>query len=141
MAREYNRNMTQVPDSIFTKIIKGEIPCHKVYEDDRTIAFMDIHPAQPGHVLVVPKVQVDNFQDLPDADYMAVWKTVKIVAQQVKAVLKPKRVGVHVEGFDVPHAHVHLIPINHGFKDFSPPDPTLEPDHKALAAMAQRLAI
>lgn len=133
--------MTQDPDSIFTKIIKGEIPCHKIYEDDRTIAFMDIHPAQPGHVLVVPKVQVDHFQDLPDTDYDALWRTVKLVAQQIKTKLQPKRVGVHIAGFDVPHAHVHLIPVNHGFKDFTPPDPSLEPDHEALAEMAKRLAL
>lgn len=133
--------MSSEPDSIFTKIIKGEIPCHRVYEDERTIAFMDIHPAQPGHVLVVPKVQVDHFQDLDNADYTALWQTVKLVARKIKTELQPKRVGVHVEGFDVPHAHVHLIPINHGFSDFAPPSQELEPDHEALAAMAKKLAL
>lgn len=126
-------------DSIFTKIIKGEVPCHKVYEDEKTLAFMDIHPAQPGHVLVVPRVQVDEFQNLAAEDYAAMWLTVQKVAKKIKEVLKPKRVGVHVEGFDVPHAHVHLIPINKGFSDFTPPDPSKEPDHQELAAMAQKL--
>lgn len=133
--------MTNNADSIFTKIIKGEIPCHKVYEDDRTIAFMDIHPAQPGHVLVVPKVQVDHFQDLPNEDYDALWRTVKVLARRIKEVIEPKRVGVHIAGFDVPHAHVHLIPINRGFVDFTPADMSVEPDHEALAALAKRLAL
>lgn len=127
-------------DSVFTQIIKGQIPCHKVYEDDKTIAFLDIHPAQPGHTLVVPKVQVDEFQELDDADYQALWATVKKVSQVIKQRLQPKRVGLHVEGFDVPHAHIHVLPVNHGFKDFTPPDKSLVPDHEALAAMARKLA-
>lgn len=132
--------MSDTQDSIFTKIIKGEIPCHKIYEDDKTIAFLDIHPTQPGHTLVVPKTQVAEFQDLDDQDYQAVWATVKKVANQIKTQLQPARVGVHVEGFDVPHVHIHVLPINHGFKDFTPADQTREPDHDALAAMAKKLA-
>lgn len=127
-------------DSIFTKITKGEIPCHKVYEDDKTLAFLDIHPAQPGHTLVIPKKQVDEFQDLDDEYYQALWATVQKVAKVMKDRLQPKRVGIHIEGFDVPHAHVHVLPVNHGFKDFTPPDKSIEPDHQALAAMAQKLA-
>lgn len=67
-------------DSIFTKIIKGEIPSHKIYEDDKTYAFLDIHPIQPGHVLVVPKIQVDNIWDLPDEDYHALMDVTKHIA-------------------------------------------------------------
>ncbi|MGZ6005240.1 MAG: HIT family protein [Candidatus Saccharimonadales bacterium] len=127
-------------DSIFTKIIKGEIPAYKIYEDDKTLAFLDIHPAQTGHTLVVPKLQVAEFQDMSEADYQALMASVKKVAQRLKEVLKPKRVGLHVEGFDVPHVHVHVLPINHGFKDFTPPNPNLEPNHDALAELAKTLA-
>jgi histidine triad (HIT) family protein len=126
-------------DSIFTKIIRGDVLCHKVYEDDTTIAFMDIHPVQTGHILVVPKKQVDEFQDLPIADYIALWETVRKVSLRVKTVLYPKRVGIHIEGFDVPHAHVHVIPISNGITDFLPSKETKEPDHDALAALAKEL--
>lgn len=125
--------------SIFTKIIEGEIPCHKVYEDELTIAFLDINPVQEGHVLVVPKKEVDNLFDLSDEDYQAVMATVKKVAKRIQDVIKPKRVGLHVEGFDVPHAHVHVIPINSGFEDFTPPKPA-EPDHEQLASVAKELS-
>jgi histidine triad (HIT) family protein len=127
-------------DSIFTRIIKGEIPCHKVYEDDRTIAFMDINPVQPGHVLVVPKLQVDQFQDLPDEDYLAIWKVVKLVAQKQKTVLGRNRVGVEVVGLDVPHTHVHVYPFDTIEEYRTIPDKDAEPDHAALAEMAKRLA-
>lgn len=128
-------------DSIFTKIIKGEIPCHKIYEDDKTLAFLDIHPIQPGHVLVVPKVQIDQFQDLPDSDYTALWAGVKKIAQRQKSVLNRKRVGIHVVGLDVPHAHVHVFPFDTLEEYRNHPDMSAEPDHAVLAEMAKRLAL
>src|ERR1041385_8079567 len=91
-------------DSIFTKIIKGEVPSHKIYEDNKTYAFLDIHPKTPGHTLVVPKKQIDQFQDLPDEDYTALMQTVKRVAKRLKEVLGADRVGLEVIGVDVPHA-------------------------------------
>ena len=128
-------------DSIFTKIIKGEIPCHKVYEDDKTLAFLDIHPIQPGMTLVVPKLQIENFADLPAEDYAALWQTVKKVAQHLQqAFPDKKRIGVQVEGLDVPHVHVKLIPINTGEEFRKAPDMSVEPDHTGLAEMAQKLA-
>ncbi|HSX45261.1 MAG TPA: HIT family protein [Candidatus Saccharimonadales bacterium] len=127
-------------DSVFTKIIKGEIPAHKVYEDDKTIAFLDIHPIQPGHVLVVPKAQVDEFQDLKDEDYVAVWAAVQKVAKRQKAVLGRKRVGIHVIGLDVPHAHIHVFPFDTLQQYRTIVDMTAEPDHPALAEIAKRLA-
>ena len=127
-------------DSIFTKIIKGEIPSHKVYEDDKTIAFLDIHPIQPGHALVVPKNQIDEFQNLPDEDYAALWQTVKKVAEQQKSVLGRKRVGIHVIGLDVPHAHIHVFPFDTLEQYRTVVDMGAEPDHPALAEMAKRLA-
>ncbi len=101
-------------DSVFTKIIKGEIPCHKVYEDDKTLAFMTIEPARDGHTLVISKRQVDQYIDLPDEDYEAVWRTVKKVAQRIRDVMGKERVGIVVKGIDVPHFHVNLIPFDSG---------------------------
>ncbi len=85
-------------DSLFTKIIKGEIPCHKVYEDDRVIAFLDIHPINPGHTLVVPKKQVDHLWDLDDDEYHYLWSVAKHIATHIQRTLSPPRVGVVVEG-------------------------------------------
>ncbi|HEU5122116.1 MAG TPA: HIT domain-containing protein [Candidatus Saccharimonadales bacterium] len=101
-------------DSIFTKIIKGDIPAHKIYEDEKTIAFLTIQPVREGHTLVVPKIQVDQYIDLPDEDYDALWRTVKKIAARIREVTGKERVGVVIKGIDVPHAHVHLIPFNKG---------------------------
>lgn len=94
--------------SIFSKIIAGEIPCYKIYEDDKTLAFLDIHPETPGHTLVVPKVEVDKLYELQMEDYLAVMKTVKILASRMEKVLG-RRTLMKVIGTDVPHAHVHLV--------------------------------
>lgn len=95
--------------SIFTKIIQGEIPCYKIYEDDRTMAFLDIEPEAPGHTLVVPKVEVDKIYDLDDADYSAVMATVKKLAKHYENILG-QRIIIKIIGVDVPHAHVHVLP-------------------------------
>lgn len=129
-------------DSVFTKIIKGEIPCSKVYEDDKTLAFMDIYPVQPGAVLVVPKVQVDHLFDLDDETYQAVMAAAKKVAQRLREVFPDKkRVGMIVEGFEVPHAHVKLFPIDSGSELRALPNTSKEPDVAALAALADTIAI
>jgi histidine triad (HIT) family protein len=127
-------------DSIFTKIIKGEIPSHKVYEDDRTLAFLDIHPAQPGHTLVIPKQQIEFAWDLPDEDYTAVMATAKKVARRLREVLGVRYVGERIVGVDVPHAHVQLIPFNTIDEYKAPQDMNAEPDHAALAELAGKLA-
>lgn len=124
--------------SLFTRIINGEIPSHKIYEDDRIIAFLNIHPLSPGHTLVVPKTQVDHIWDLSDEDYVYLWQVSKKIGIHIRQVIKSPRVGVIVEGFGVPHAHVHLVPI-YGGNDLKKPDPHGEPDNDALAAMASRL--
>lgn len=126
--------------SIFTRIINGEIPCHKIYEDDDTIAFLDIHPDKPGHTLVVTKVQVDQYIDLDDEKYIALWLSVKKVAKRLKSVLGVDRVKVIIVGTDVPHVHVHLVPFNEDDKSMNSERENLEPDHTALAAMAEKLA-
>ena len=95
--------------SIFTQIIKGEIPCYKIYEDDKTFAFLDIHPETKGHTLVIPKKEVDKIYDLPDDDYQALMATVKKLSKHMEEKLG-KRTLWKVVGTDVPHAHVHLEP-------------------------------
>lgn len=128
-------------DSIFTKIIKGEIPCHKVYEDEKTIAFLDIHPVQEGHILIVPKSQVEFLWDLESVDYAAVMSTVQKIALHLREQMNVPYVGEQVIGVDVPHAHVHLIPFS-DVKEFrNQPDMMAEPDHAALAQLAKRLAL
>ena len=128
-------------DSIFTKIIKGEIPCHKIYEDDKTFAFLDIHPIQPGHVLVVPKHQVAYVWNLADDDYMAVMATAKKVAQRLREVFADKSlVAMHIEGLDIEHAHLKIFPFNTDEEFRYHPDTSAEPDHVALAALAEKLA-
>jgi len=99
-------------ESIFTKIIKGEIPCYKVYEDAKTFAFLDIEPYFPGHTLVVPKLQIEKFDDLPDEDYQALFEAVRKVTKQLKEKLGTERAIVQIFGFDVPHTHVHVMPAN-----------------------------
>ncbi|HEX8182940.1 MAG TPA: HIT domain-containing protein [Candidatus Saccharimonadales bacterium] len=128
-------------DSIFTKIIKGELPCHKVYEDAQTIAFLPLHPIAHGHVLVVPKLQIDQFYDLPAAEYQALMATVQKVAQHLQQTLGTKRVGLKIVGLDVPHAHIHVIAFNTLAEYNEQPDETAEPDHLALASLAKRLML
>ena len=125
--------------SIFTKIINGAIPAYKIYEDDQTLAFLDIHPVQPGHVLVIPKQQIEFVWDLPDDLYQAVMATSKKVALHMREVLNVPYVSERVVGVDVPHAHVQLIPFSDDEQLRIQPDMNADPDHAALAPMAERL--
>ena len=97
--------------SVFSRIIQGEIPCYKIYEDDKTLAFLDIHPESKGHVLVIPKNEVDKIYDLPEEDYKALMDTVKKLSKHLEAKLGA-RILWKVVGTDVPHAHVHLMPLD-----------------------------
>ena len=127
-------------DSIFTKIVNGEIPCHKIYEDELTLAFLDIHPLRPGHTLVIPKQQIEFVWDLPDELYQAVMMTTKNVALRLRDVLPEKYIHERIVGIDVPHAHVQLIPFNHSIELTKQQDMTSEPDHQALSVMASKLS-
>lgn len=98
--------------SIFSKIIAGEIPCYKIAENDLCLAFLDISPLKEGHTLVVPKKEVDDLFDLDDETYSQLLSFAKQVATATKAVVTCKRISVVVLGFEVPHAHIHLIPVN-----------------------------
>lgn len=133
--------MYHMEPSIFTRIINGEIPCHKVYEDDRTLAFLDIHPIQEGHTLVVSKKQVPNFYELSEEDNVAVFSTVQKVAKALKKSYPDAfRIGVMVEGLDVAHVHVKVFPFNSSEEYRFIPDMTTEPDHAALAKVADTLS-
>lgn len=98
--------------SIFTKIINGEIPCYKVAEDDNFIAFLDINPNAQGHTLCVPKVEVNKVFDLEEEQYLSLMQFSRRVAIALEKTVPCKRVGVAVIGLEVPHVHVHLIPLN-----------------------------
>jgi histidine triad (HIT) family protein len=128
-------------DSIFTKIIKGEIPAHKIYEDERVIAFLDIHPINSGHTLVVPKKQIDHIWDMEDEDYQYLWRISKKLALHIRQTLNPPRVGVVVEGYGVPHVHIHLIPLLHPEDVKKHQDMTQDADHTALSEVADTLRI
>lgn len=124
--------------SIFSKIIAGEIPSYRVAEDDRHYAFLDINPLAPGHTLVVPKREVDYIFDLTDEEYAALQLFAKRVAEAQKKALPCKRIGVAVLGMEVPHAHIHLVPLNsEADMDFRNKH-TLEPER--MAAIAAEIA-
>ena len=126
--------------SIFTRIINGEIPAHRIYEDERVIAFLTIQPFSTGHTLVVPKTQIDQIWDLETDDYDYLWQTAKKIAQHLTDVMKADRIGVVVKGFDVPHAHIHLVPIPKGVVvNLDPYPEPLVADNDELASMAARL--
>lgn len=121
--------------SIFTKIIKGEIPCHKIAETENYLAFLDINPWSEGHTLVIPKKEVDYIFDLDDETYEGLMQFSKEIALVIKKAIPCQRVGVLVEGLEVPHAHVHLIPIvNHLIPKKRPEIPNEE-----LAKIAERI--
>jgi histidine triad (HIT) family protein len=128
-------------ETVFTKIIKGEIPCHKVYEDEKTFVFMDIHPIQTGQVLVIPKKQVEFMWDLDEDDYSAVMLVARKAAQRLKETFPDKNyVAMHIEGLDVAHAHLKLFPFNNDEEFRHKPDPNAEPNHAELAEIAKKLA-
>lgn len=123
--------------SIFSRIIAGEIPSYKVAEDDRHYAFLDINPLSQGHTLVVPKREVDYIFDLIDEEYAALQLFAKRVASAIEKSVPCKRVGVAVIGLEVPHAHIHLVPINtEADMDFRKAKPTFTPEVMADTAAA-----
>lgn len=127
-------------DSIFTKIIKGEIPCHKIYEDDKTLAFLDIHPKTDGHTLIIPKKQVEFIWDLEDEDYQALMAAVQKIGRRIRETLGKPYVGEMVIGIDVPHTHVHVFPFSNMEEYSRRPDMKADPDHAALSKVAEKLA-
>ncbi len=124
--------------TIFSKIVAGEIPCHKVAEDDSFLAFLDVQPLRRGHVLVIPKVEVDYIFDLDDELLGKMMIFSKKVAHQIKAVFPCRKVGVTVIGLEVPHAHIHLIPIN-GLADMDFGQAKMKLSNEELASIAESL--
>ena len=122
--------------SLFTKIIQGEIPCYKIYEDERTLAFLDIEPEAAGHTLVIPKVEVDKVYDLPDSDYQAVMATVKKLAKHMEEVLG-ERMQIKIVGIDVPHAHVHILPVNENWAG----ERYIKPTEEEFEALQEKLQL
>lgn len=128
--------------TIFTKLINGVIPCYKIYEDTLTFAFLDNSPIQKGHTLIVPKIEVDNWLDLPSEYYLAVHKTARVIAPAIQMAVSPIRIGQMVDGRQVPHFHLHLIPLFDTFdiierSDFVPTPESMSEVQKAILSFLQ----
>ena len=124
--------------SIFSRIVAGEIPCHKVYEDEHPLAFLDIAPVQLGHTLVIPKTEVDYMFDLDAEAYTALWNAVRTVEAKLRHAMDANRIVLQVQGYEVPHVHVHLIPTR--TMEDVPFPLRLDTDHEAFARIAERIA-
>jgi histidine triad (HIT) family protein len=125
--------------SIFSKIVAGEIPCHKVWEDERHLAFLDVNPWCEGHTLVIPKAEHDYLFDMPEDAYTALQLAARKVAVQLKDKLGCARVCTMVVGYEVPHVHIHLFPSN-AMTDFLPSGPAQMERKPDLAALAVKIA-
>ncbi len=124
--------------SIFSKIISGEIACYKIAENDKFFAFLDVFPLVQGHVLVVPKTETDYIFDIADADLAEMMVFAKMVAKAIKLAVPCKRIGVAVIGLEVPHAHIHLVPMNTA-NDINFTQPKLSPSKDELAQIAENI--
>ena len=124
--------------SIFSKIVAGDIPAYKVAESNEFLAFLDISPLAEGHLLVIPKEEVDNLFDLDDETYTGLMIFAKIVATAMKKAIPCNRIGVTVIGLEVPHAHIHLIPIN-GLHDMDFTRPKLNFTSEEFEAIAEKI--
>ena len=123
--------------TVFTRIINGEIPCYRIAEDEHNFAFLDIGPLAKGHTLVIPKKEVDYLFDLNEATYVGLLSFAKRVAVAIGKAVPCLRVGVAVIGFEVPHAHIHLIPLQSGTINFS--DPKLKLEKEELEKIAEAI--
>jgi histidine triad (HIT) family protein len=125
--------------TIFSKIIQGEIPGYKIAEDDRYFAFLDIFPLAKGHVLVVPKIEVDKIFDLEDDTLAGMILFAKKVAKAIEKAVPCQRVGIAVIGLEVPHAHIHLIPLN-SIEDINFTNPKLKLEQEELSSIAAAIS-
>ncbi len=126
-------------ETIFTKIIKGEIPCYKIDENEQFIAFLDISPLAKGHTLVVPKQQIDYIFDIDDDTLAAITLYAKKIAKAIKKTVPCERIGVAVVGLEVPHTHIHLVPISH-IGDLNFQNPRVELTKEEFMAIAEGIA-
>jgi len=122
--------------SIFTKIVKGEIPSYKIAETDEYFAFLDINPLHRGHTLVIPKLEVDYLFDLPESTYNGLFQFSRKIAAAIENTISCNRIGIAVIGLEVPHAHIHLVPINNIHDiDFKKPRVTLTKEEFEVIAL------
>lgn len=126
-------------ETIFTKIIKGEIPCYKIDENEQFIAFLDISPLAKGHTLVVPKQQIDYIFDIDDDTLAAMTLYAKKIAKAIRKTVPCERIGVAVVGLEVPHTHIHLVPISH-IGDLNFQNPRVELTKEEFMAIAEGIA-
>lgn len=124
--------------SLFSKIVSGEIPCYKVAEDEKNLAFLDLHPLVMGHVLCIPKVEIDYLFDLTPEALAALWVFTATVAKALKQAVPCKRIGSAVIGLEVPHAHIHLVPLME-VGDINFTKMKLNPSAESLQEMAVRI--
>ncbi len=124
--------------SIFSKIISGEIPCYKIAENEKFFAFLDVFPLVHGHVLVVPKTETDYVFDISDPDLAEMMVFAKQIAKATKAAVPCKRIGVAIIGLEVPHAHIHLVPMNTA-NDINFTQPKLKPTPEELSLIAEKI--
>ena len=125
-------------DNIFAKIVQGEIPCYKITEDDNFLAFLDIFPLAKGHVLLIPKRETDYIFEIQDQEYQDLWAFAKKVAKAIDKAIPCERVGVAVIGLEVPHAHIHLIPLQ-SVQDINFSKPKLQLEPKEFTAIAEKI--
>lgn len=124
--------------SVFTKIVNGEISSYKIAEDENFFAFLDIQPLTEGHVLVIPKKEVNYLFDLDEDTYSGLWNFSKRIAVAIEKAIPCKRIGVAVIGLEVPHAHIHLVPLN-AMNDINFSKPKLNPSQEQLTTIAARI--
>ena len=124
--------------SIFSKIVRGEIPSYKIAEDDNYLAFLDIFPLAVGHVLVIPKNETDSIFELNDQEYQGLWLFAKKISNAIEKTIPCKRVGIAVIGLEVPHAHIHLIPLE-TVEDINFSKPKLKLDPDMMKGIAEKI--
>ena len=124
--------------TIFSKIVAGKIPSYKVAEDERFLAFLDVFPLAKGHVLVIPKEETDYIFDIESKEYLLFWQFSKQVAKAMDKVFDCERIGVAVIGLEVPHAHIHLVPIN-GVSDINFEKPKLKFSEQEFEDIAKQI--
>jgi histidine triad (HIT) family protein len=124
-------------DCIFCKIVGKEIPAHIIQEDENFLVFLDVNPVNPGHLLIIPKEHVESVFDLPDEQYKNIFETAKALSTPLQNAMQSRKIGIAVEGFGVPHAHVHLVPL-HNPNELNPERAT-HMDDETLVTIAEKI--
>jgi histidine triad (HIT) family protein len=124
-------------DCIFCKIVGREIPTHIIKEDENVLVFLDVNPVNPGHLLIIPKVHIESVFNMPDEQYKNIFETAKALSTPLQNAMQSRKIGIAVEGFGVPHAHVHLVPL-HNPNELNPERAT-HMDDETLAPIAEKI--